>query len=120
LKCQEWRGAVEDRNKRRFKMIVQRITANVKIGCMDKLIELFKTEAAPWIATWDQPPKWRLYTPNLGKWDRLAWEVEFKNFIEYDRFWTAWLGTPEFIEYSKRWDELVETGLVNEIWDLVE
>jgi hypothetical protein len=116
LKYQKWRQAVIGKNKRRFMMIVVRNTFNVKLGCMDKVIQLNKSE----VATWDNPPIWRFYTPNDGKNDKFAEEFEFENLAESEKFWTAWLAKPETSEFIKKWNELVETGERNEVWDMVE
>jgi len=96
-------------------MIVERYSWKVKPFCMDKIVELVKAE----VATWDKPPKWRVYTSNIGRENTIAMEFEFENLAEMEKYWAAWVAKPETAEYDKKWNELVETGIGNEIWNLV-
>jgi hypothetical protein len=97
-------------------MIVQRITTPVKVGCMDKLVAMTKAE----IAKWDKPPKYRLYTPVIGKMDNISIEFEFENLAEEDKFWVAWFARSETLEYISKYNQLVEAGEINEMWCLEE
>jgi hypothetical protein len=97
-------------------MIVQRVTFKVKLGCMDKLVELFKAQ----VATWDKPINWRAYTIRFGESDRVAIEFEYENLAEFDKVETAMWAKPEAAKFYKKTLELIETGGTIEIWNLVE
>ena len=97
-------------------MIVHRATIKVKVGCMDKIVELTKAE----FARSGDAHKWRLYTFKLGSYDILAYEVEFEDLAELDKFWTTWYATPEAAEYFKKIVGLREAGGGEEVWNLVE
>jgi hypothetical protein len=94
-------------------MIVQRITWNVKVGCADKCVELLKAECAKWKV------KWRIYTPNIAKMDKVAGETEFESLAELEKFWTEWFASPGTAEFWKKYNELVDTGGTNETWNLM-
>jgi hypothetical protein len=95
-------------------MIVQHFTWKVKVDTMEKTIELLKAE----IAMMRPSHTWRLYTPNIGKFDVVIGEVEFENLAEQDKFWTDWFAKPEAREFFKKFNELIERGGGSEIWNL--
>ena len=95
-------------------MIVQRVTTPVKVGCMEKIVKLCKAE----FVKLNNPGRWRMYTPNIGPGDILAWELEFENFAEYEKFWVEWWSHPETPEFNAKWYELVEAGGNSEVWNL--
>jgi hypothetical protein len=97
-------------------MIIQRVTWNVKRDCMEKVIEVTKAE----YAAWDKPPKTRGYTPNASQNDTFAFEFEFENLAEYEKFWEAWFERKETAEFNKKINKLTERGGTSEIWNLVE
>lgn len=98
-------------------MIVQRFTWKVKKGCTEAYVDFFKAAITN---TDPQPKKWRIYTPNIGEFDRAACEVEFENLAELEKVWSIWSNQPGTAEFYKKFDELTETGGGIEIWDLVE
>ena len=97
-------------------MIVERVTFNVKPGCMEKLIELIKSENA--ISSF--PHKWRMYSPGFGKYDVFAMEFEFESLAELEKFWPVFFARPSAAEYEQKWNEFVLPGGTNETWYLEE
>ena len=95
-------------------MIVNRRTFVVKRGCMDAIVALS-------IAQREQIGRpYRIYVPEMGPFDALAFEFEFENLQEYERVWAEWFGAPDAAEFMAKWYDLTEPGGTNEIWTLAE
>jgi len=62
----------------------------------------------------------RLYVPNVGRFDRIAMEIEFESLEAYEKGWADWGSTPEAAAFMEKFNELTETGGANEIWALVD
>jgi hypothetical protein len=98
-------------------MIVQRSTWKVKVGCYDKFVELVRAEATK---NRDPSYKTRIYTGNIGPFDAVAVDFEFEDLAALEKFWTEWSTKPETAEFWKKWNELVEAGGGNEVWNVEE
>ena len=95
-------------------MIVHRQTNIVKIGRMEEVIALVKAERER------QNGTWRIYVSDIGPRDTIAFEFEFENLQDYEKGWSEWLATPEAGAFMDKWDDLVEPGGADEIWNMVE
>ena len=95
-------------------MIVQRMTVNVKKGCMQELLEFLKEIRKK------RGYNYRLYQSNLGTFDQIALEMELDDLAAFDKFWTEYFALPETPASDKKWNELTEPGGTNEIWNLIE
>jgi hypothetical protein len=83
-------------------------------GCWDELVELAKTSRD----RSDRPG--RIYTSNIGSFNKLVMEVEFDSFAQLEEFWAAWWANSAFDEFRDRWFQLVDVDGHSEIWNLVE
>jgi hypothetical protein len=95
-------------------MIVNRRTFIVKQGNGEQAAELLKngTSFTPFL------PPFRIYISDIGQFNQVALEIEFKDLAEYDRFWTtSTANAPE--DWWKAWFSATENGGANEIWKLV-
>lgn len=98
-------------------MIVQRIEFRVKVGCMEKAVELAKRASTlmPGI-----PANFRFLTSNIGRMGILVDELEFNSFADLERFWKEWFAAPGVPELLEEWHEVVaDTGSVSEVWTIV-
>ena len=95
-------------------MIVNRRTFVVKRGCMEDIVALCIAERERSILPY------RIYVPEIGPFDVIAFEFEFENLQEYERAWAEWLGAPDAAEFMAKWYDLTEPGGTNEIWTLAE
>ncbi len=95
-------------------MLVNRRTFLVKPGCMEKLASLLIGER-----TSESPPS-RIYTPDIGPFDVLVFELEFESLGAYEKFWSDWAAKPETEAFMEKWYALIKPGGKNEIWTLVE
>jgi hypothetical protein len=96
-------------------MIVQHLTWTVKLGYMDKFVELIKTEVA-------KNPQFRIriLISSFGKTDTLIEEFEFENMAEFEKIWNEWFAKPESADFVRKFEECREPGGENTIWDLIE
>jgi hypothetical protein len=97
-------------------MIANRRTFIVKPGCWDEAVALAVAETKR--VSFPHPE--RIYTSNIGLFDRLVYEAEFENLAEYEKYWAEWFATPEADAFLKKWNDLLEAGGTNEIWTLEE
>ena len=97
-------------------MIANRQTMIVKQGCWDEAVALVVAETKR--VSFPHPR--RIFTANIGRYDRLVFEAEFENLAEYEKFWAEWRASPEGAAFLKEWNDLLEAGGTNEIWTLVE
>ena len=95
-------------------MIVQRLTVNVKKGCMDDVLALLKADRKR------TGIDYRIYAINIGTYDQISLEIESENLADYEKGWAEWGSTPEAAAFMEKWLELTKTGGTNEIWTLVE
>ena len=95
-------------------MILQRITFNVKVGCLNKLVELINAARA------QATKEFRIYTSYIAPLDKLVEEIEFENMAELEKFWADFWANPGTPELMDKFNQLVETGGTNEVWNVVE
>ena len=96
-------------------MIVQRITFIPKRGQQNKVVELIKSGEA--YVPFQVP--YRVLLSLLGPSDFVAFELDFKDFAEFDRFWTGW-NEKVTESFWKEWYDATENGGSNEIWQVAE
>lgn len=101
-------------------MIVNRRTFNVKPGCGDKAVELLAAESAAEKKRSGFSGAVRIYSSNIGQFNQVAFELEFKDLAEYAQFWAEWAARPTSAEWMKKWIELEASAGINEIWTLAE
>jgi len=95
-------------------MIIDRRTHITKRGYEDEAVEIVKkgTAYVPFTVPY------RIYLPQVGPFNVVVLELEFKDLAEYDRFWTGWLEkAPQ--EWWDSWMNATENGGGNEIYQLV-
>jgi hypothetical protein len=60
----------------------------------------------------------------IGRFDVLAYEFESQSLAAYEQAWAAFDAHPTVAsrlqEWMRRWDDVTDTGGMNEIWRLVE
>jgi hypothetical protein len=96
-------------------MIVQRITFIPKRGQQNKVVELIKSGES---YTPFQVP-YRILLPSVGPLDVVAFELEFKDIAEFDRFWAGWNEkAPE--SFWEKWYGATENGGTSELWRVTE
>jgi hypothetical protein len=100
----------------RPEMIVQRVTTRVKPGNEEHVVEMLKAARA----ANENPSRMRIYSPNIGPFNFVSFEIEFEKLAEYDEFWTEWNARPETAAFMGKWNELVDIGGANEVWTLAE
>lgn len=97
-------------------MIVQRLEFQVKVGCMEKALELVKRAIA--IPLPVHPTNTRVYTANIGRMNILAEEIEFSSLADLERFFKEWFAAPGVPELLEEWHKVVaDTGNVSEVWN---
>ena len=92
-------------------MLVNRWTFNVKIGRMSEAVDLAK-EAKNFADIK------RMYVSNVGEQDRLCAELEFEDYAAYGAYWSAWGEDLDNQAWLKKWQQLIERPVLNEIWEL--
>jgi hypothetical protein len=95
-------------------MIVNRRTNIVKTGRLEEAAALAKAERER------LDGQWRIYVSNIGPYDTIAHEFWFESLQEYETSWSEWFATPEADAFLEKWNDLIEPGGANEIWNLVE
>jgi hypothetical protein len=95
-------------------MLVHRVTWNLKPGKQEKAMELLRNarEKHP------TPHVVRVYTPEIGPFNRLVYEIEFEDFADYQAHWQERYTLPEFAEFIEKWNEFATGG--DELWNLME
>ena len=101
-------------------MIVNRRTFNVKPGCADKAVEMLAAESAAEKKRSSLSGAIRIYSSNIGQFNQVAFEVEYKDLAGYDQFWAEWAARPTSAEWMKKWIELEASAGINQIWTLAE
>jgi hypothetical protein len=96
------------------RMITNRRTVQVNQNCMAALAQ-FVLKAAHDARLEGQ---FRIYSSDLGAHNILAYEIDFEDLVDYDRFWRNWASgaSPEFF---KEYESMIERDLTNEVWDRV-
>jgi hypothetical protein len=97
-------------------MLVQRLNFQLKPGNQEKAVELIK-ETQTMLET---PHGVGIYTPNIGPFNTLVYDIEFESLAEHEEFWAKWWALPETPAFMERWNELTDVGGYSEIWTLVE
>ena len=97
-------------DERRQKMIIQRITFPVKVGCRDEFIKLTKAVVAEMGLT----P--RVCSYRFGPYDVVISDLVFETEEDRQKFWAEvdW-STPKAVEWVKRGHELREFGTTTEL-----
>lgn len=97
-------------------MIVNRRTFRVKWGRVEEAVALMKAEGK----RVGFPHALRLYTNYTGPFSTIAFEAEFENLEEYERWWAEYFASPEGAAFNGKFLALLEAGGTNEIWNLEE
>jgi hypothetical protein len=97
-------------------MIANRQTMIVKQGCWDEVVASVVAETCR--VSFPHPR--RIFTANIGPFDRLVFEAEFENLAEYEKFWAEYLASPEGAAFTEKLNSMLESGGSNEIWTLEE
>jgi hypothetical protein len=90
-------------------MIVDRRTAIVRPGCVEKIVALLKehTNGNACIAT-----------PMVGSMNRVVIEMHFENMAARTMFLRSWESRPEHSLFKAKWDEAVLDDTL-ELWEVV-
>ena len=97
-------------------MLVQRLTFQLKPGDQEKAVEMLK-EAQTML----KPPHGvGIYTPNIGPFNTLIYDILFENFAELDEFWAKWWALPETPAFMERWNALNDVSGYSEVWNVIE
>ena len=98
-------------------MIAIRFSANVKVGCMEKALEMAKTFNQDVNGDY----KGRIYTPAYGPpRNVLVWEDFWESIAEREAYWGKYFEKPEFLAWWDRFNELLEPGGSTEVWNVTE
>ena len=92
-------------------MIVNRRTFVIKPGCMQEAINLFTTLRGT--------DTFRIYVPEVSRFDILSIEIECKDLAEYEKMWDEWFSKPESKQFNEKLYTVLANGSTNEIWELV-
>jgi len=95
-------------------MVINRRTFNMNKGCMEAAIQLIKDIVAEHPS--EKSP--RLSTAYFGPFDVLAFEVEFEDLEQYEKYWKDLFARPEMESFFEKWDKLTTTGGANELWEV--
>jgi hypothetical protein len=95
-------------------MFAHRLTFRVKTGHMDEALEMIKGE----IAKGGAPS--RVYQSYISPGNVIIQDLEFESLAELQAFWAEWFSKPETAEFVQKWDQLVESTVTNEVWQIVE
>ena len=96
-------------------MIVQRNTVRLQLGKLQEANALVKAE----LERVRFPNAARVYAPKFGVADMHIGEYEFANLAELEQFWTNWNAQPEAQAFLQKYSELIQPGMVSEVFDLV-
>ena len=97
-------------------MLVHRLTFRVKSGVQEKAVEMIK-EAQTMIAA---PHAVRIYTPNIGPFNTVVYDIEFESLGELEEFWANWWALPGTPAFMEKWNALVDIGTGSEVWNVEE
>lgn len=95
-------------------MIVNRRTYIAKPGQAERVVELLKSG----LAFVPFQPTYRLCISDVGPFNLVALDIDFKDLAEYERFWTG-VAEKSTEEWRKLWFSATDNGGQNEIWQLV-
>ena len=101
-------------------MIAIRYTVVVKSGRMQQVVALIKAERERIRSTGIGRAAARIYVPQFGPTNIVAWEDEYENLAEYEKLFAEWLASPGTAAMMEKWFELVESGGNTEVWALTE
>ena len=95
-------------------MITNRRTVQVRQNCMAALAQFVHNAAKDA----KLEGRFRIYMADLGVRNILAYEIDFEDLVDYDRFWRNWVsGTAQ--EFFKEYESMIEHDLTNEVWERV-
>ena len=97
-------------------MIAIRFSVNVKVGCMEKALEMAKTFNQDVNGDY----KGRVYTPAYGPHNVLFWEDFHESVAEREAYWEKYFEKPEFSAWWDRFNEFLEPGGSIEVWNVTE
>ncbi|HEU5103599.1 MAG TPA: hypothetical protein VFU22_31500 [Roseiflexaceae bacterium] len=104
-------------------MLVNRRTFIVKKSYFDEALALL-IEVRQLARLVDSSVTVRVYASEIGAFDTVAYEFESESLAAYEQAWAEFEANPTIAgrlkDWSKRWDEVTETGGMNEIWRLIE
>ncbi|HRJ45301.1 MAG: hypothetical protein KJZ86_02795 [Caldilineaceae bacterium] len=92
-------------------MLINRRTFIAKQGKTAEVISMLTGGRGPDRVT-------RVYGPHYGRFNVVAFEMEFASMEDMERVWAEWFATPEAATFMSRWVEITESGGTNEIWTL--
>ena len=96
----------------RIGKIVNRQTVLVKVGHMQKTIQLLLALRESGNTSFEIETA--IYGPN----DTLALDFNFESIAAHDQAWADFFSAPEAGPFYEKWFELVEVGVTNEIWEV--
>jgi hypothetical protein len=110
-------GLFFNHSTKEIKMIVQRITIQVKSGKMDQALALAKEGRRN---VWPFFKSSKIYSANIGPLGTIAFESEFENLTEFEVLWTRLGATEAWASWLAKWSQLVTEQGTNELWNLEE
>lgn len=102
---------IDFKTKGKQKMIVQRITVQIKNGKNLEAMELVKEGRSLF------PLLKRVYTSRYGALNSMAFESEAESSAEIDKMWETTFATEEWATWSAKWNAVVVHGGANELWN---
>ena len=98
-------------------MIAIRYSVNVKVGCMEKALEMAKRANQDLLGDY----KARIYTPAYGpQHNVIVWEDFWESVAEREAYWGKYMEKPEFSAWWDRFNEFLEPGGSTEVWSVTE
>jgi hypothetical protein len=95
--------------QREWDMIVERRTAVVRPGCVDKVIALLREHTNGHAS---------IARPIVGSLNRVTLEMHFENMAARTMFLRSWESRPEHPLFQAKWDEAVLDDSL-ELWEVV-
>ena len=100
-------------------MIVERRTFLVKTTKEKEVVDLIKAAIEANIEAGSVPTgSYRIYTPEIGPFNVVAVEWEYKDLEEMQADWEAWETNLATSEFWEQWFSVTERGGEREIWQL--
>lgn len=101
-------------------MFIDRRTFRVKPGCMPEMVELCKTQIAPFYEDRKGAGSLRFLVNKVAAFDTWVFESEWNSLAEWEAYWTDWRAKPESAEFLRKLAELLESGGEHQLWTVVE
>ena len=97
-------------------MLVNRITIVSKVGHRGDLQAVLKE----WVEWINHPHPVRIYTPNIAPGNAVVIETEFESLAEMESTFAEWFANPEYLEFNRKFEELRDGSITQEVWNLLE